>query len=394
MAYSDIAQQFINQRVLADSTESVKLYNLFKTLSYRVPTALIIKCCKNRRLQELVDKILGHSYGFSNLDDLLEPDQVGFVHNFEIYDSDHCPNCNTKGYISEEKNLQFDCSYCGHFLCKECVQQTKTVFPHTLRKKLELNCEIMCMKCYHISKDIMAHNSKDKKRFGRVGDIDIYFILKCIQEQDTACYLCNVPLLTMHYQEYCSYKFSIDRIDNSKPHDKDNVRITCYSCNCSFHPQYIYCPTKCHAKRPSKSTITAYKFNDFRRLTPVQYEKDKAIGKVYRSKVMHLCGIPIMMDWLNDNKSDNQFATYLLVEPQTGYAPLNFQQKVGTVILFRQDGVPLTKDIVEMIWNFLASLLCYSVVSEENILLEFNSWRDMIHTCKFKEMWVNFKKYY
>ncbi len=45
-------------------------------------------------------------------------------------------------------------------------------------------------------------------------------------------------MITFLYAPYCCYKFSIDRLDNSKPHDKDNVKMSCYFCNCKDHILY------------------------------------------------------------------------------------------------------------------------------------------------------------
>ena len=58
------------------------------------------------------------------------------------------------------------------------------------------------------------------------------------KEQNNKCYICNDIVLTHSYVPYCCYKFSIDRLDNLKPHDLDNVKISCYYCNCKNHILY------------------------------------------------------------------------------------------------------------------------------------------------------------
>jgi hypothetical protein len=78
----------------------------------------------------------------------------------------------------------------------------------------------------------------DNKKLELVGDIDYKFINKLIKQQKYKCYQCNDKLVTFLYVPYCCYKFSIDRIDNNKPHNKDNVKISCYFCNCKDHFLY------------------------------------------------------------------------------------------------------------------------------------------------------------
>lgn len=59
-----------------------------------------------------------------------------------------------------------------------------------------------------------------------------------IETQNYKCYLCDDIILTHSYVPYCCYKFSIDRIINTLPHDTTNVRMSCYYCNCKNHKSY------------------------------------------------------------------------------------------------------------------------------------------------------------
>lgn len=54
---------------------------------------------------------------------------------------------------------------------------------------------------------------------------------------------------------------------------------------------------------------------------------------------------------------DNQAATYLMFDTKTGFAPPEWQQGIGTVIVARQDGKPLDELHLEMIWSFASDLL-------------------------------------
>ena len=53
----------------------------------------------------------------------------------------------------------------------------------------------------------------------------------------------------------CMYQFTLDRIDNNLPHNRDNVLICCQYCNCFGetdkytevdHRVCKVCPKKCH----------------------------------------------------------------------------------------------------------------------------------------------------
>jgi hypothetical protein len=96
----------------------------------------------------------------------------------------------------------------------------------------------LCEYKKNISKCINNCKQSDMKIFKQKGNIDYNYIDKLIDEQENTCWKCHDALTVFEYVPYCSYKFSIDRIDNNKPHDKDNVRMSCYFCNCVNHAKY------------------------------------------------------------------------------------------------------------------------------------------------------------
>lgn len=76
---------------------------------------------------------------------------------------------------------------------------------------------------------IKAHKRYDKSRFGIEGDIDLEFILNLIEENECKCSISNKIMgVNSETNEFC---LSIDRIDNTKPHDKDNVILVCKEFN-------------------------------------------------------------------------------------------------------------------------------------------------------------------
>ena len=56
---------------------------------------------------------------------------------------------------------------------------------------------------------------------------------------------------------------------------------------------------------------------------------------------------------------DNQAATYLNIDPDSGFAPPAWQQCVGTVIVARKDRKPLLVHHLEVVWDYCDHILDY-----------------------------------
>jgi hypothetical protein len=162
-----------------------------------------------------------------------------------------CPNCNLENYndyfpVKESP----DCLNCYQFICTRCSEIDKD----------DTSARI-CNHCYNaqkskkslkqnITKKINTHKQFDKNRFGEAGDISYNDIINLLDKQNYQCYKCNDLVETINYKAYCCYQFSIDRINNFEPHNKNNIRISCYYCNCNHHPKFNQpnkvCNSKCH----------------------------------------------------------------------------------------------------------------------------------------------------
>lgn len=90
----------------------------------------------------------------------------------------------------------------------------------------------------NIKKKISNCIRNDNKNFKIKGDITCEYIYELLQTQQYKCHKCNETILTDNYKPYCCNQFSIDRVNNTLPHNKDNVKISCYFCNCENH--YLY----------------------------------------------------------------------------------------------------------------------------------------------------------
>jgi hypothetical protein len=83
------------------------------------------------------------------------------------------------------------------------------------------------------------------------------------------------------------------------------------------------------------------------------------------SRVLAACGIPLRLVRTDATPTvnrppeaalDNQLATFAMIDPASGFAPPAWQQNIGEVLFFREDGLPLTCGHMALIWNFLCQL--------------------------------------
>lgn len=77
--------------------------------------------------------------------------------------------------------------------------------------------------------NIVGHRDYDKTKFGRKGDLTLDSVLNLLILQNGRCCISNIPLNLVQTGEFV---MSIDRIDNSKPHDMNNIRLVCKEFNC------------------------------------------------------------------------------------------------------------------------------------------------------------------
>lgn len=82
--------------------------------------------------------------------------------------------------------------------------------------------------------------------------------------------------------------------------------------------------------------------------------------------VPHIFGVPLIiwrhirrdpLSFPRDKKLDNQPATWLMIDPHTGFAPLAWQGNVGPVTIARSDKQPLLSAQLDIIHEFVSHLL-------------------------------------
>jgi hypothetical protein len=94
-------------------------------------------------------------------------------------------------------------------------------------------------------------DNKKNRNFKDEEYCDIETIIKLIKKQDSKCYICGDNMIFQNWKPYCLYQFTLDRIDNTLPHNKNNVLLSCYYCKCfeyssENNSKYKQCINGCH----------------------------------------------------------------------------------------------------------------------------------------------------
>ena len=87
-------------------------------------------------------------------------------------------------------------------------------------------------------------------RRGRTSDVTVDEVCEMVENHDGFCSICSCAMVFEGYAAWCLYQFTLDRIDNSRGHDHDNLRLSCFACD-SFRGRAdkITCLRGCHAGR-------------------------------------------------------------------------------------------------------------------------------------------------
>ena len=80
-----------------------------------------------------------------------------------------------------------------------------------------------------IQRKLVAYKRQDQAK-GLRFNLKVDHILALKEAQNNHCAACNIELLWA-YQPKDTQQFSVDRLDNSVGHIRDNIRLTCLECN-------------------------------------------------------------------------------------------------------------------------------------------------------------------
>ena len=260
------------------------IYGVYKGLYIKGITAeLFHKCFLANKLDELIHKkykyqssgyyrqfvenkiIIGNTYY-----DLRDPEDEDENDNnqeeFEILDDNFCVSCYSENYYTKNyiKHGPPDCLICHKNICTLCSYYD------------DKECSNVCYQCNssslinNIKRKLSRYKQSDIDKFGREGTISIDDVLELLKKQNFTCYVCDEMVLACNWKPLCCYQFSVDRINNNLPHDRNNVLISCYYCNCRHHFQFDQvnkiCNKGCHIQSKNIISRTSVDINKINRL--------------------------------------------------------------------------------------------------------------------------------
>ena len=85
----------------------------------------------------------------------------------------------------------------------------------------------------HVTQKIAGYKAQDIKKSLYEPDqiVDVHYALKTLVNAENICYYCKKPVQVLYEKAREPTQWSLDRIDNSIGHNKENVVIACLQCN-------------------------------------------------------------------------------------------------------------------------------------------------------------------
>jgi hypothetical protein len=97
-----------------------------------------------------------------------------------------------------------------------------------------------------IKQKINGYHNQDviKKLLEKDKFVDINRVLELLHKSESICYYCKKEVLVLYENVREMTQWSLDRLDNSQGHNKDNVVIACLSCNLHrktmYHERFVF----------------------------------------------------------------------------------------------------------------------------------------------------------
>ena len=85
----------------------------------------------------------------------------------------------------------------------------------------------------HITQKIAGYKSQDIKKelYEEEKLVDVAYVLKTLENAENICYYCKEQVKVLYENVREPLQWSLDRIDNSIGHNRENVVIACLQCN-------------------------------------------------------------------------------------------------------------------------------------------------------------------
>ena len=87
--------------------------------------------------------------------------------------------------------------------------------------------------------------------------VDLSFVIKKLVQCELSCFYCREPTMIVYEYSREPKQWTLERIDNSHGHNKDNVEIACLNCNLRrrtmYHERYLFTKQMVIQKQESSS---------------------------------------------------------------------------------------------------------------------------------------------
>lgn len=93
---------------------------------------------------------------------------------------------------------------------------------------------------------INGYRSQDihKQLFDPEAFVSFDWVRQKLRASDLLCFYCQKPILLLYKQSRDPLQWSLERIENSRGHNRDNVEIACLRCNvrrrCMYHERFRF----------------------------------------------------------------------------------------------------------------------------------------------------------
>ena len=90
-----------------------------------------------------------------------------------------------------------------------------------------------------IKQKIISYKNTDKIKFNVDNNLTFEDVIKILISYNYKCDECGKEII-IDYKKNCYRQFSLDRIDDNKPHNYENIRLCCLSCNVNHMKNIFY----------------------------------------------------------------------------------------------------------------------------------------------------------
>jgi hypothetical protein len=126
---------------------------------------------------------------------------------------------------------------------------------HNQKQALDLNSEVHSLAKRQIMHKIYGYKSQDieKDKYDPTKFVDYDFVCGLLLEKDFKCYYCSESVYIFYNFVRENKQWTLERIDNSVGHNKDNVQVACLLCNLRrrtmHHERYLKTKQMIHVKK-------------------------------------------------------------------------------------------------------------------------------------------------